>query len=59
VDRCRRQAGLNQFDPAAVDDLVVARSRHSHGPAQVVGNAETEAVHVCTSRLSGVASFGT
>ena len=41
VDRCRRQAGFDQFDPPAVDDLVVRRRRHGDGPAEMIGDAQT------------------
>jgi hypothetical protein len=43
MDRCRRQSRLDQFDPTAVDDLVVVGSRDDDGPAEVVGDAEAHA----------------
>ena len=43
VDRRRRQARFDQLDPPAVDDLVIRRGRDGHGPAEVMGDAETHA----------------
>jgi hypothetical protein len=43
MDRCRRQSRLDQFDPTAVDDLVVVGSRDGDGPAEVVGDAKAHA----------------
>ena len=45
VDRCRRDAGLDELDPAPVDHLVVGRGRHGDRPAEVVGDAETHDLH--------------
>jgi NAD(P)-dependent dehydrogenase (short-subunit alcohol dehydrogenase family) len=39
--RCFRDAGLDQLDPASVEDRVVGRSRHGHRPSQVVGDTQT------------------
>jgi hypothetical protein len=43
VDGSRRQMGIDQPDPAAVDDPVVTRSCDCEGPSEVVGDANTHA----------------
>ena len=54
VDRRRRHAGLDQLDPPAVHDLVVGRGRDGHGPAEVMGDAETHATDCASTVLSSV-----
>jgi hypothetical protein len=51
VDRRDRQAGPDQLDPPAVDDLVVGRRRHADRPSEVVGDA-----HVHRGSLAGTPS---
>jgi hypothetical protein len=41
VDGGTWEAGFDQVDPATVDDLVVGRRRHCHGPAEVVRDAQS------------------
>jgi hypothetical protein len=41
VNGCRRDAGFDQVDPAAVHYLVVPRRRHHNGPAEMIRNAQT------------------
>ena len=43
VDRCYRHTGFDQLDPPTVHDLVVRRGGNGHGPAEVMGDAETHA----------------
>jgi hypothetical protein len=43
MDRRGRETGLDQVDPPTVHDLVVRRSRDGHGPAVVMGDAESHA----------------
>ena len=43
-NRCRRQAGFEQFDPAAIHNLVIGRCSDSHGPAQMMGDPHAHAL---------------
>jgi len=43
MDRCHRQAGLDQLDPATVDDPAIFRRRHGDRPAEGVGDADAHA----------------
>jgi hypothetical protein len=43
VDRCGGQPGLDQLDSSAVDYLVVRGGRDGHGPAEVMGDADSHA----------------
>ena len=52
VDWCSRHAGLDELDPPAVDDLVVGRRRHRHGPAEMMGDAQTHATDSARARTS-------
>jgi hypothetical protein len=45
VDRCRRHTGLDQLDPPTIHDGVVRRRSDGHGPAEVMGDAETHATN--------------
>jgi hypothetical protein len=53
VNRCLGQAGFDQFDPAAIHDLVVSGRGHRDGPAEVVSDAETHADDSASKCRSG------
>jgi hypothetical protein len=40
MDRRRRQACFDQLDPPSIHNRVVRRSRHDHGPAKMMGDAD-------------------
>jgi hypothetical protein len=44
VDGCRRNTGLDQLNPSAVDDPVIGRGRDGHRPAVVMCDAKTHAI---------------
>ena len=43
VDRRGRHSWFDELDSSSVDNAVVCRSRNDHGPAEMVGDAETHA----------------
>jgi hypothetical protein len=43
MDWRRRHAGLDEFDPAAIDDRVIGGSGHRHRPAEMIGDAQAHA----------------
>ncbi len=54
VDWCSRHAGFDKLDPPAVHDLVVDRRRDCHGPAEMMGDAQTHATDYALDRASSV-----
>jgi hypothetical protein len=43
VDRRRRHAGLNELDPAAIDDRMIGRGGHGDRPAEMISDAQAHA----------------
>jgi hypothetical protein len=44
LNRCRRHAGFDQFEPSAIHDLVACRRGDRNGPAQMMSDSQAHAL---------------